>query len=74
MLEFENPRKGRFLAMQASCEIRETTREKLAELRRKVRNLKPETRGSENQRRAAAVKGYGTWADTRERAIKKGTR
>jgi hypothetical protein len=60
--------------MQTPCDAKPDIRERLAELRRAARTLKPTVKGSEDDRKAAAVKGYRTWADTRARANKKATR
>jgi isopentenyl phosphate kinase len=54
--------------MRNSCDVTDGIREKLAELRRAARTLKPVESGSAAERKIAAVKGYKSWADTRERA------
>ena len=68
------PAKGRFSAMRDACDVKVNTREKLVELRLAARTLRPETKGSDADRKAAAVKGYKTWADTRERANARASR
>jgi hypothetical protein len=60
--------------MRNSCDTTDNVREKLAELRRAARKLRPAVKGSDSKRKAAAMKGYEAWADTRERANLRGSR
>ena len=46
---------------------RSADREKLKELRQSASTLKPEVRGSEEERAAVAMKGFENWADLRRR-------
>lgn len=54
--------------MAISTEVKQNVRERLSALRKSNRNLVIKVKGTEAERKAAAVKGYKAWEDTRIRA------
>ena len=61
------------MIMSIQHRVRESSREKLQELRRSARKFQPVTKGTPEERGRAAVKGYNAWADLREEVNKQET-
>ncbi len=60
--------------MRTQHEVQQSSREKLKELRRSARKLQPVVKGTTEERKSAALKGYKAWADLRDRANKRASR